>query len=193
MREPKDMIITKEILKDLRAATWLTIRRDSKGFGSLTVTLEPVVYGKKVEVRKTWLVDATLRTYEKGLSLDDNLKQHCVASMGFINSGLNVESSVIKILKAGDDISFQFIGANNNQLLNDAGLFHDQLNIIIKRKDHKLKFRLDDQVSGDTSARMVGRQSQWTCDIDIHSYDLENRVLPEDCIQENDNHYIANK
>lgn len=63
--------------------------------------------------------------------------------------------SVIAILKCGDVLQMSWLGANNNQYVDNAGLFCDSLRLRVKRGDDYLFFHLGSGVCEDNSARMV--------------------------------------
>jgi hypothetical protein len=58
-------------------------------------------------------------------------------------------------LRAGDKISIKWVADNNNDIVREHGLHHDEIFIIIERKGKKMEYQIDSRVSYDNSARDV--------------------------------------
>jgi hypothetical protein len=63
--------------------------------------------------------------------------------------------SVIHVLRCGDELQMSWVGANNNQYCDRAGLFNDSLQLRIKRGEDYLFFVIGSGVCEDNSARMI--------------------------------------
>ena len=62
-------------------------------------------------------------------------------------------------LRAGDEIIIKWVANNNSELLDRAGLFHDQVFLLIRRqvrgKEIKLAFLIESTVCKNNSAKMI--------------------------------------
>lgn len=63
--------------------------------------------------------------------------------------------TIAALLRAGDDVKLVWIGNNNSPILTDAGLFHDYLDIEVRRGKTTMVFRVDDSVCRNNSAKML--------------------------------------
>lgn len=63
--------------------------------------------------------------------------------------------SFTRFLRPGDEITAEFIVANNNQYLEDAGLFRDSLRMLVNRGKKQYCFLLADSICKDNSARAI--------------------------------------
>ncbi len=65
--------------------------------------------------------------------------------------------SIVSILKAGDTVSLEWVGGDNNCYMNrqTEKLYHDRLFLCIKRKDKKMKFHVCNSICPNNTARMI--------------------------------------
>jgi hypothetical protein len=74
--------------------------------------------------------------------------------------------TAVTSLKAGEWLVLRWIGSNNNALLNDAGLHHDELVLQVRRRVYRKgdsqvvrrEYALASQISLNNSARMLRRR-----------------------------------
>lgn len=69
---------------------------------------------------------------------------------------------VFKQLRAGDEIGLRFIASNNNDLMKEAGLHHDEVRLRIVRNDKIVaEYPVEDCVCLNNSARIVRFADSW--------------------------------
>ncbi len=79
----------------------------------------------------------------------------CFSLINFYHSQHTPASCIIRTLRIGDVISFQFYpDAHSNQYVKNAGLHADVLYMNVKRGDKRFTWKLDCQVCPNNSARM---------------------------------------
>lgn len=182
------MEVTKEFLKELKAAESISIRRDRNGNGCITLWFEDEIRGKRVRTDKSWLCQVTLRSYqardyESGRVYFEADKQDSVCYHNvslYWNQGIHA-CSILSTLKVGDDISFEFVGNAGNVHTFAAGLHEDNLNIRIKSKNRTREFQLDNSVNPGNTARMINGGCR---DFTINRFDTryENRELNPEAV-----------
>lgn len=68
--------------------------------------------------------------------------------------------SVVQLLRIGDVLSLHWVAGNNNQYIDGAGLFADEITMVISRPTgDPLHLFLGYSVVADNSARMIRRES----------------------------------
>lgn len=182
--------LTKEILKDIRAAHALTVRRDKIGTGELQLSFEDNIRGKRVDTYKYWLCQADLRSYEayeynevtneKTVIFErDASNSPCVETVSTYWGQTTHANSILRSLKIGDEISFEFVGNSGNIYASKAGLHFDSFVMHVKRQKTEKNFErfeyvLNETVNLGNSARMIGGYATMP-QIDKQDYRLENR------------------
>lgn len=165
------LTVTKEILKDIKTARALTVRRDKVGTGELQLSFEDNIRGTRVDTYKYWLCQVDLRSYEayeydertniKTVIFErDSDNAPCVETVSLYWGQVTEGNSVMRMLKVGDEISFEFIGNSGNNYASKAGLHFDTLKLHIKRKRgeknfERFEFVLNETVNPGNSARMI--------------------------------------
>jgi hypothetical protein len=184
------MKLTKELLKQMKAAKTIIIYRDTKGVGQMSLLFEDELRGVQVESRLEYLIDTELRNYgtyhgvDESAGLPVNRNAYCHAYLDYANSNSYVRSA-LRSLKVGDDFIFQFNARAGNQYVSKVQLFEDTCELKVSRDNGKTverdKYLLRHPVCSDNSARMVdeGKRGSWS-DIDVHSYKLQNRIERSD-------------
>lgn len=150
------MKVTKEFKQELKKDNDISfdIRKTGDSVFLCDVTF---TYWKKAEIIKQSSYNgfsANLRSFKHG-------ENPYTAHFSEIAKSGNIQA-LEKLLKVGDDIRFTGQGANNNKLLDDAGLFHDflQVSIIRYNKDGQAKeiirnLTISDNVNANNSARSI--------------------------------------
>ena len=156
------MKVTKELAKEMKQARTMLIYRDRNGIGQLSLLFTDNIRGKSVETRKEYITDTELKIY--GSYKQDqppvNNKAMCVAHINYLDN-TSPARTAIQSLKSGDEIKFHFIGRNNSQYTDQAGLNVDELRLEVSHMapDGSRKSRdwytLDVSVCPNNSARMI--------------------------------------
>jgi hypothetical protein len=80
---------------------------------------------------------------------------HCFASVSFYHSQNTHESCIIKSLREGDEVTFEFYpDCHSNGYVAKAGLHADALFLRVTRGKNQFRYELDQSICPDNSARM---------------------------------------
>ena len=89
------------------------------------------------------------------LEPEQKLKIKAFAMTNFYHGQCTEESTIIRMLRAGDDVRLEFCASCNNGHLDQNGLHHDKLFLHVNRGRNRFTFLLDDSIGPDNSARMI--------------------------------------
>lgn len=182
--------LNKELLKDMRAASSLVVRRDTKKRGVMELIIDGKLAGKSVQTRKSWLCEVRLRSYKaydydtKEAFFEPDPQDSVCCAVLSVYSGDHV-SYILSTLKADDEIAFEFLGNSGNTHGARHGLHHDSIKLLINRGNHRINVDLDNWVCPGNSARAINRGSSFSRDdINPASYEYENREPEEEAKEE---------
>lgn len=175
------MILTKELLKELKECRSLVVRRDREGNTEMQLFFEDEVRGKKIDTDKSYLVDSYLvtnevRDYDKEeyptILEADPKNSICCAHVSFYHSQKSKASTLLKLLKVGDNINFGFYANYGNQYTAKAGLHHDIMEVRILRDDRYFgEFTLSESICPQNSARMINPSPSFMSNLKIDPTD----------------------
>jgi hypothetical protein len=152
--------VTKEFKKAMKSADSVSFRLNNDGQSYIELNKKVVVDGFETECRKNIQVGTRTVNYEKFGNEDDYYGNYEIEK-GFcwLNFATDIMEwqTVVKNLKADDEIILEWLAGNNHQIMERLGLSSDELSVIIRRKDENiLKFKIDTLVSEKhSSARMI--------------------------------------
>jgi hypothetical protein len=152
--------INKEHKKAMKNSDSVAFRLTNDGQSHIEMSKKVVVDGFETECRKTIKVGTRKVNYEKFGNEDDYCGNYEIKE-GFcwfnFSNDIMEWQTVVKNLKADDEIILEWMAGNNHNTLEKLGLSNDELALIIRRKDENiLKFKLDSQISEKhSSVRMV--------------------------------------
>ena len=171
--------LTKEIIKDIRSARSIVVRRDRLGNGCMELIIQGKVAGKEVEIRKSWLVDVSLRSYE---SRDydtqtvyfepDPQESACCEVVSIYETGH--VGYIVSTLKVDDQIDWCFVGNAGNSHTSSKGIHDDMLQLRLRRANKYFDIEIANSTNPGNSARMIGRFNSSFL-INKNDYDYENR------------------
>jgi hypothetical protein len=152
--------ITKEYKKAMKGADSVSFRLTNDGQSQIELNKKVVVDGFETECRKIIKVGTRKVNYEKFGKEDEYYGNYEIENgfcwISYANQNMEWQT-VVKNLKADDEIILEWMAGNNHQLLEDNGFSNDELALIIRRKDENiLKFKIDSQITNKwSSARMI--------------------------------------
>lgn len=145
--------LTVDDVKALRSATHISFFQTADGQGHITAVREVKDNGYDQELRREILC----ASYVTDFGLEHT-------SMGTHTAWENMRmydevlSTVVGLLKAGDELSLLWYASNNNQNLDEVSFVHDELRLIVRRERKKMTFYMDDRICTlHSTARMVKR------------------------------------
>lgn len=154
------MLLTKEDLIALRKCDKVLIGQDIKQNNS-----KPFIRCFKEIKDKTGIFSTSLAvpdlvrdvTVDSNLSINDYTCFTHTDDLEFHDSEMR---TVISLLKENDEIILYWRYGNNNQYLDNAGLYKDELLLKVKRNDkHKYCFFITVSVCQDNSGRMIRKNN----------------------------------
>ena len=150
-------VINKDIKKALKGANSVAFRLLENGQSVIEFTKKISVEGFETEVRKSINVGTKKSCYEGGIGSQyqyEFLKgfSHITCS----DDDLKWQT-VVKNIKIDDEIILEWIAGNGNNIMEEAGITCDTLNLMVRRNDlYILKFHINDSITQKNSiARMI--------------------------------------
>lgn len=150
------MILTKELLKELKECSSMSLYRDKAGNTELKLRFTDKIRGVETSTAKSYLVYSLLNTYavkdyDRNEVIQEADPKDSICTWFFNNYPNNTYplNSIISTLKVGDEIRFEF---STNYYTGGfhtakAGLVGETLMLVNKRKGHVVsQFILDEHV-----------------------------------------------
>lgn len=104
-------------------------------------------------------IDVTGYGYNGSLSSyltpEQKLRIKAFATTSFYHGQCTEESTIIRMLRPGDEVRLEFRANCNNGHLDKNGLHHDKLFLHVNRGKNRFTFLLDDSIGPDNTARMI--------------------------------------
>ena len=141
--------ITSQDIRALKNADSVTFYRRADGTSGIVGHLRSDRSDTGYEQRHDVAVSSTVEVY--GGRAD---AYQCNAWWGYSRHDA-VAQTVIWSLRAGDDVSLKWTGANQSPVLDDAGLVRDELRVIVTRGKTRRVYLAAVQVGLDNTARMI--------------------------------------
>lgn len=151
-------LIDKDIKKALKNADTVIFRLLEGNQSVIEFEKKINVEGYETSVRKSIKVGTRKQCYE-GYSIGAGKRYDLVKAFTSINYASDdlKWQTVVKNLKADDEIYLEWMAGNNSNVMDRAGISCDCLHLIVKRKGESvLKFHIQDMIADKNSlARMI--------------------------------------
>ena len=155
-----DHALTELDVKALRQADTVCLDYCSDGVGTIEGTAQgqlrasKKVKGSAFNEEVTRYIPANT-IVEAFARVEGGYKYGC-AVIHFANDNhYGVWSTIADLLRPGDILTIRWLAGNNNQHLERAGYFNDEVQLIVKRGKRRMAFNVENRIGPDNSARMI--------------------------------------